>query len=100
MGSVAFFTTHAISAQALLLIVAMGPSKFFHSPFYVLDIVVVTASIIFDFTDDHHREAGLLILPRLWRCARIIHGVYVVGHMEVPARRMSDGALSPTPQQN
>lgn len=68
--------------EALLLIVAMGPSKFFHSPFYVLDIVVVTASIIFDFTDDHHREAGLLILPRLWRCARIIHGVYVVGHME------------------
>ena len=101
-------------AEALALIVALRPSKFFRSPFYVLDIFVVSASIAFDFTDNHHKEvkslgqrgegepgpnltscllraplwlriakAGLLILPRLWRCARVVHGVYMASHMEV-----------------
>ena len=109
-------------AEALALILALGPSKFFRSPFYVLDIFVVSASIAFDFSDTVHREvgqcwrgggagdrggnltclccplaalrianakAGLLILPRLWRCARVVHGVYMASHMEVRARDAS-----------
>ena len=45
-------------AEALALILALGPSKFFRSPFYVLDIFVVSASIAFDFSDTVHREVG------------------------------------------
>lgn len=47
-------------AEALALILALGPSKFFRSPFYVLDIFVVSASIAFDFTDNHHKEVKSL----------------------------------------
>ena len=66
-------------AEALLLLIAVGRKAV--NCFWVLDVVVVSISILLAVLT-HHAEAGLLILVRLWRFVRIVHGVYVASHVE------------------
>ncbi|XP_053862434.1 voltage-gated hydrogen channel 1 [Malaclemys terrapin pileata] len=53
--------------------------EFFHHKFEVLDGIVVVVSFIIDvvllFREHEFQAAGLLILLRLWRVARIINGI-------------------------
>lgn len=65
----------AFAAEQLLLMVAFGFKYFTKVPF-VLDLVVISVSIILEFTVDAE-IAGLVVLLRVWRFARIAHGVFV-----------------------
>uniref|UniRef100_A0A8C8RLN1 Voltage-gated hydrogen channel 1 n=1 Tax=Pelusios castaneus TaxID=367368 RepID=A0A8C8RLN1_9SAUR len=53
--------------------------EFFHHKFEVMDGIVVVVSFIIDvvllFREHEFQAAGLLILLRLWRVARIINGI-------------------------
>uniref|UniRef100_A0A7S4IEM6 Voltage-gated hydrogen channel 1 n=1 Tax=Odontella aurita TaxID=265563 RepID=A0A7S4IEM6_9STRA len=63
-----------------IMIVCLG-GAFFTKPFYVLDLFVVSLSLAFELTFKYVDQsqlasiAGLLILARLWRFARIGHGL-------------------------
>jgi hypothetical protein len=63
------------AAEQVLLIVAYGLAYFAKVPF-VLDFIVITVSIVLEFTVDAE-IAGLIVLLRVWRFARIAHGVFV-----------------------
>eukprot|EP01006_Ploeotia_vitrea_P006922 TRINITY_DN1526_c0_g1_i1.p1 TRINITY_DN1526_c0_g1~~TRINITY_DN1526_c0_g1_i1.p1 ORF type:complete len:442 (+),score=7.02 TRINITY_DN1526_c0_g1_i1:43-1368(+) len=64
-------------AELLLLLFALR-HKFCKHPLFVLDLLVVTASLVLDLVL-HEADGGLLILVRLWRFARIFHGVSMSG---------------------
>jgi len=66
--------------EVCLLIVSFGPS-FFRHPWYVLDFVVIFASIIVDALL-HSDEAELLLIFRLWRVVRILHGLYTIREID------------------
>ncbi|EFA75681.1 hypothetical protein PPL_10943 [Heterostelium album PN500] len=59
--------------EIIALMLAFGRDFFFH-PFYVLDLVVITTSIVVDvvFRDN---AGALLVIFRLWRVVRIGHGI-------------------------
>jgi len=61
--------------EIVLLLIGMG-SSFFCNFFYVLDFVVVGTTIAFDFIFHEGAEDNILIILRMWRFVRIIHGVY------------------------
>jgi len=63
----------ALAFEILLLIVAFGLS-FFKHPLYILDAVVIALSITFEL-EFRDSIGGLLVIFRLWRIVRIIHGV-------------------------
>lgn len=66
--------------ELLFLVYGMG-RKFFKTPLLVLDIFVVTVSLIFDLTMANYSEFVLiLLLSRLWRFARIFHALGVTVH--------------------
>eukprot|EP01120_Amphizonella_sp_Union-15-10_P013783 TRINITY_DN6495_c1_g1_i1.p1 TRINITY_DN6495_c1_g1~~TRINITY_DN6495_c1_g1_i1.p1 ORF type:complete len:133 (-),score=26.83 TRINITY_DN6495_c1_g1_i1:74-472(-) len=60
--------------EILLLFFALG-RKFFSKFMYVLDLIVVTISLVIDILLSEVLSS-LLILFRLWRLLRIVHGVY------------------------
>lgn len=61
-------------AQLLLMIVAVGAAFFCHF-FMMLDLVIVSASIVIDLTVSGS-GAELIIVLTLWRVLRIIHGMF------------------------
>jgi len=63
------------SVEQLLLMFAFG-WRFFLHPFYVVDTVMLIGSLIIEIMFQQIL-AGFLVLIRLWRVARIIHGVVV-----------------------
>ena len=85
-----FFATVAIlgvfELELLLLVVALGPARFFTHALYVVDFVVVNASIALewrlhdDSNDDGSAAVGLLVLVRVWRFVRIGHGILETKH--------------------
>jgi len=72
-------------AMELLLVIFAYGLHIFRKPFYLIDIVVVTGSLIFDIVlwtlqqnYDYDFIAGfVLLLSRGWRVVRIVHGVIV-----------------------
>eukprot|EP00026_Physarum_polycephalum_P014806 Phypoly_transcript_15363.p1 GENE.Phypoly_transcript_15363~~Phypoly_transcript_15363.p1 ORF type:complete len:222 (+),score=25.00 Phypoly_transcript_15363:98-763(+) len=64
-----------LGTEILLVLIAFG-LKFFQHPFYVLDMVVIGLSLVFELV---FKEAvgALLVIFRLWRLVRIAHGVAV-----------------------
>lgn len=72
--------------ENLLLILCMGRG-FFVNPFFVLDFVVVALSIALELLAitgrfEYTSFVGLLVLARVWRFARVGHGVYAAGERQ------------------
>jgi hypothetical protein len=90
---------HVVSVFILVLMLLecllklwIDPDHFLHNPFEVLDLVVVVLSLFADVVilpmvqnSDAKSAAetamGLLLLCRLWRIVRIVHGVVLVAHI-------------------
>lgn len=89
MHSVAFAASATIlcifEVELLALLCALG-MPFFKNPLYILDIVVVTASLVLDFhlhlgtAVTGESSATILIVARCWRFVRIMHGAMVSSH--------------------
>lgn len=75
-------TSHKISIAILavffieiLLKIYVHPRTFFSSSWEILDFVVVTVSLVLDCFEQTFEEVlSAIILLRLWRCVRIVHG--------------------------
>jgi len=65
-----------LAFEVFLLLVAFGLS-FFRHPLYILDLVVISTSILFEF-EFRDTVGGLLVIFRLWRIVRIIHSVAIM----------------------
>jgi hypothetical protein len=62
-----------------------GPWEYVQHPFYVLDFFVIAVSIGFEIAQlsgfiAASNQVGLIVLARIWRFARVGHGVYEVVH--------------------
>ena len=63
------------------MVYLLGPKAYFSRPLYVLDLFVVTVSLVLEITfrvvheDILNDLVGILILFRLWRFVRIGHGL-------------------------
>jgi hypothetical protein len=62
-----------------------GIWEYLQHPFYVLDFVVIGVSILFEIAQltgfiETGNQMGLIVLARIWRFARVGHGVYEVVH--------------------
>jgi len=68
------------AVEVSLLVVSFG-KEFFKHPWYILDFVVIFLSIILD-ASMHSDEAELLLILRLWRVVRIIHGIHTYREIE------------------
>lgn len=72
-------------AELLATLTALG-ILFLKNPLYMLDIVVVTASLVLDFhlhlgtASSGESGATVLIVARCWRFVRVIHGVMSSSH--------------------
>jgi len=88
--SVAVLVVFAI--ELMFLVFAYG-HHIFKKPFYIVDIVVVTASLVFDilFLGYEVVEGIVLIIWRGWRLVRIGHGFYV--GLEENFERHKEGLL-------
>lgn len=87
-----FWTTIVIlttfQIELCFLIYLIGPAKFFHQVFYVIDLFVVTCSLflelLYRFANfgelDWEALPEILILFRLWRFVRIGHGLVASTH--------------------
>lgn len=68
--------------ELFLVMAACGLRAFFSKFFYVLDLIIVTVSLVLEILfitlDESELELllGLLILGRLWRFVRIGHGIF------------------------
>uniref|UniRef100_A0A7S1TQ72 Voltage-gated hydrogen channel 1 n=1 Tax=Erythrolobus australicus TaxID=1077150 RepID=A0A7S1TQ72_9RHOD len=69
--------------EHLLMLVGLGVRRFFSHLFYVVDLAVVVLSLVLELVLQHAPESGLFIIARLWRFARIFHGLYQVGEKTV-----------------
>ena len=68
--------------ELLVLLVALG-SRFFHNPWYLLDSIVVSSSLVLECVlkaTSAGELAGALIFARCWRFVRVAHGVYASTH--------------------
>jgi len=78
--SFAFF-----EVELLATLSALG-TLFFKNPLYLLDMIVVTASLVLDFHLHLGKAAAgesgatILIVARCWRFVRVIHGVTSSSH--------------------
>lgn len=82
IGSITILCLFAL--ELILLLIALG-WRFFANFFYVLDTVVIAVSLwaeINAYRNHHLAEEALplLIILRVWRFARIFHGVGIVVH--------------------
>ena len=70
--------------ELCLVLICLKPKNFIKKPLYVLDLIVVTFSLILEFAfyfDDNYAAAalaGMLIITRLWRFVRVGHGIVMV----------------------
>eukprot|EP01117_Protostelium_nocturnum_P002149 TRINITY_DN12792_c0_g1_i2.p1 TRINITY_DN12792_c0_g1~~TRINITY_DN12792_c0_g1_i2.p1 ORF type:complete len:271 (+),score=70.86 TRINITY_DN12792_c0_g1_i2:16-828(+) len=59
--------------EVFILLLAFG-WRFFTHPLYVIDLLIVTAAIIVEVIF-HEEFSGYLVILRLWRLLRIVHGI-------------------------
>jgi uncharacterized membrane protein len=69
--------------EQLLTICVEGCREYFCNPFMLLDFNVIGLSVIFEVAQiagwlSGSRGIGLLVFARVWRFARVAHGVYEV----------------------
>lgn len=69
------------AAQQLTLIIAEGPSAYFSNFWYVVDFVVVTASISLDFAISS-KGGQLVVVLMGWRIVRVVHGFITTVEMQ------------------
>jgi hypothetical protein len=88
---VLYYTTVVIlvtfELELLSLLYLLGPVKFFHLYMYVLDLIVVTISLVFEllllnigYASAADVLPSLFILFRMWRFVRIGHGLVASAH--------------------
>ena len=81
--------------ELLLMMYLLGPKAYLSRPLYVLDLFVVTVSlvleIVFKFLDEDilNDLVGILILFRVWRFVRIGHGL-VASTFELQEERIHE----------
>lgn len=68
--------------ENMLMFIGLGVKKFCTTPGFVLDFVVITVSISCALFLEGSHSATLLVVLRLWRIARIIHGFYLLNEKE------------------
>ena len=66
------------AADILLCIIAEG-LHFFKNPLHSLDIVVISLSMYFEIEADNF-SATIVILVRIWRFLRLVHGTVEIIH--------------------
>ena len=70
--------------ELCLVLICLKPKNFIKKPLYVMDLIVVTLSLILEcafYFDDNYAAAalaGMLIITRLWRFVRVGHGIVMV----------------------
>ena len=70
--------------ELCLVLICLKPQNFIKKPLYVLDLIVVTFSLVLEFAfyfDDNYAAAalaGMLIITRLWRFVRVGPGIVMV----------------------
>lgn len=64
------------SLELILLMIALDV-KFFYNPLYVLDVIVTGITLVTDLAVSEP-EGSLVIFLRLWRCADLCHGIFMV----------------------
>lgn len=70
-----------IFAAELLVLIAALRMHFFRNRMYLIDLVIVSVSVVVDWTVSKDQpSAHLVILIRCWRFARILHGVGISVH--------------------
>lgn len=77
-----FVILYCFAAELLLLMISM-PRHFFTEPLYLLDVAIIITSLVLEHLEnrDSSGEAThLVIIARLWRFARIMHGVGMTTH--------------------
>jgi len=67
-------------AQIILTIIAYD-IKFFKSPFYVMDLVIISGSLVMESVKSF-KGGGLFVLLLSWRVLRIIHGLFTSFEIE------------------
>jgi hypothetical protein len=65
--------------EIVILIFGMGPDFFCHA-FFMLDFIVVGVTLFCKWAIPSDFAAQMVIILRLWRFVRIIHGVYAAEH--------------------
>ena len=85
LGAISLIILIGFAVELFGLLAAMG-KHFFRNPLYTLDFFVVGIAIVVDviiLSKDSAPEAGLvelIIIARVWRFVRIIHGIYATTH--------------------
>lgn len=74
--------------EHVLLLTAMGRNYFKHF-FYLFDVVIISTSLALEIVFQNQPEAGLLIVARVWRFVRIVHGFAESTADEITAKTMS-----------
>ena len=81
--------------ELLLMVYLLGPKKFFSQVWYVLDLFIVTISLVLELVfafvhDDIIQDlVGILVLFRVWRFVRIGHGL-IVSTFEIQEERIEE----------
>ena len=95
---VLFWTTIGIlgtfELELVLLIYLLGPKKFCHQVIYIVDLVIVTTSLVLELLfrmlySEIGEAAGILVIFRVWRFVRIGHGL-VASTYEIEEHKIHD----------
>jgi len=77
--------------ELFILIITLGPMKFFSNILHVLELLVVSISMILELLPTSFATSlgGLIVIGRLWRFVRISHGIFETTH-ELTSAEFSD----------
>src|SRR5690606_1784557 len=64
--------------EVVLLLIAFDLAFFLH-PLYIMDAVIVGVALFIELYLQDVLVASLLIVLRLWRVVRVVHGIIMVG---------------------
>ena len=81
--------------ELLLMVYLLGPKEFFSQVWYVLDLFIVTVSLVLELVFKFVRDdiiqdlVGILVLFRVWRFVRIGHGL-IVSTFEIQEEKIEE----------
>lgn len=69
-----------LMVQVLLQMIAYG-LRFWKSPVYVIDFVVILVALVAESLPAGFRVGGLVVFLLVWRVLRVCHGAYTAAHL-------------------
>lgn len=93
IGTASLIILFVFLTENMCLFIAFGAIQFCQTPGFVLDFVVITTSISCALFLENTNSVTLLMLLRLWRIARIIHGFYLLNEKEDKETKARFGAM-------